>query len=82
MVPVSNMFHVHFNFQKERVESMLIDICKSTGIGFTGKLYEVSDKECFFEVSIGDQFESIPSEELHKAFDMLFGEKVMVNENQ
>ena len=58
LVPVSNMFHVHFNFPKDKVESLLVEIYDSTGIGFTGWLAEINDKECYFEASIGDQYGS------------------------
>jgi len=71
VVPVSNMFHVHFDVQKEKVESVLVEISAATGIGLTGSLRAISDTECYFEVSVGDSYESIPKEALRNVFDML-----------
>jgi threonine aldolase len=71
LVPVSNMFHVHFGFPKEEIESVLVELYEETCIGFTGTLQEVRDNECSFEVSIGDQYENIPREELRNLFEML-----------
>lgn len=70
-VPVSNMFHVHIDVPKETVETILVDLYKETEIGLTGNLREISETKCYFEVSIGDGYESIPREELSKAFDLL-----------
>ncbi|MCP3739562.1 threonine aldolase family protein [Rossellomorea sp. BNER] len=69
--PVSNMFHVHFDGPKEKLESTLIAIYKETGIGLTGYLREISEDACFYEVSIGDQYGNIPKEGLRKVFQML-----------
>lgn len=70
-VPVSNMFHVHIDVSKETAEAIFADVYRETDIGFTGNLREISDTKCYFEVSIGDQYENIPKEELRKAFDAL-----------
>ncbi|MFC0274760.1 threonine aldolase family protein [Metabacillus herbersteinensis] len=69
--PVSNMFHVHFDGSKEKVEAILIDIYQKTGIGLTGNLREVNKKESYYEVSIGDRYADVPKEELKKVFDVL-----------
>jgi threonine aldolase len=66
--PVSNMFHVYFTLPKNKVESILLELYKETGIGLTGSLREVSESECYFEVNIGDQYTNIPSERLKKVF--------------
>ncbi|MEQ6389370.1 beta-eliminating lyase-related protein [Bacillaceae bacterium S4-13-58] len=68
--PVSNMFHVHFHFPKEEVAPLLMDIYQETGIGITGYLKEVSDSECYFEVSIGDQYEVV-QDKLPDVFELL-----------
>ncbi len=68
--PVSNMFHVHFRFPKEKVVPLLIDIYQETGIGITGHLREVSEFECYFEVSIGDQYEVV-QDKLPDVFKLL-----------
>lgn len=70
-VPVSNMFHVYFQLAKDNVVPTLIDMYTTTGIGFTGHLREVSDDQCYFEVNIGDQYESIPKDTLRSAFELL-----------
>lgn len=70
-VPVSNMFHVHFDLSKEKVEEVLVNLYRDTGVGFTGNLREISSDECSFEVSLGDQYATIPKESLKHAFDVL-----------
>jgi threonine aldolase len=69
--PVSNMFHVHFDAPKERVEPILIEIYEATGVGLTGNLRKTSDTACYFEISIGDQYAITPKEAVKKAFQML-----------
>jgi threonine aldolase len=70
--PVSNMFHVHFDGPKEKLESMLIMIYEETRIGLASKVRDISEQEaCYFEVSIGDNYSSIPKEELRKVFQLL-----------
>ncbi|WLD93809.1 low specificity L-threonine aldolase [Alkalihalobacillus sp. AL-G] len=69
--PVSNMFHVHVDVRKEELESILVDIYKTTGIGLTSYLRDVDECTCSYEVSIGDRYEKVPKAELRKAFQML-----------
>jgi threonine aldolase len=69
--PVSNMFHVHFDMPKEKLEPILITIYKETGIGLTTYLKESSETTCYYEVSIGDRYANIPKAEIRKAFQML-----------
>lgn len=69
--PVSNMFHVHFQMPKEQMELILTGIYAETGIGLTSYLRATSDESCFFEMSLGDLYESVPKRELKKAFILL-----------
>jgi threonine aldolase len=69
--PVSNMFHVHVDVSKEKLESILIGIYEVTGIGLTHNIKEISDKACYYEASIGDRYATIPKEELRSVFQML-----------
>jgi len=71
MVPVSNMFHVHFQASKEKVEPILIDIYNETGVGLTSYLRETNENECHFEVSIGDQYSNVPKVKVNQVFQML-----------
>ena len=57
--PVSNMFHVHIAAEKSKVEEILVDIMKETGIGITSNLKEIDERHCYFELSIGDQYGKI-----------------------
>jgi len=66
--PVSNMFHVHFDESKEKLEPILIELYEETGIGLTSYLREISEGSCNYEVSIGDQYASVPKDELKKLF--------------
>jgi threonine aldolase len=69
--PVSNMFHVHVDVPKEKLEFILIEIYEATGIGLTHNIREISDKACYYEVSIGDRYATIPKEGLKRVFQML-----------
>lgn len=71
LVPVSNMFHVHFHIPKEKLEPILIAIYKETGIGLSSYVRETSEEACYYEVSLGDRYATIPKEELRKAFQLL-----------
>jgi threonine aldolase len=71
LVPVSNMFHVHINIPKEKLESILISIYKETGIGLTTYVKETSETTCYYEVSIGDRYSNIPKDEIRKVFQLL-----------
>ncbi len=70
-VPVSNMFHVHVELPKEKLEPIFISIYEETGIGLTGNIREISKTACYYEVSIGDRYENAPKELIKKAFQML-----------
>jgi threonine aldolase len=70
-VPVSNMFHVHYAVGKEKLEPLLVDIYEKSGIGLSGYLRETGEASCYYEVSLGDQYSSIPKEKLTKVFNLL-----------
>ena len=70
-VPVSNMFHVHFDYAKDQVEQVLVSVYQETGIGVTGNLRELGGEKCYFELSIGDLYEQVPKDVLHHTFDLL-----------
>jgi threonine aldolase len=69
--PVSNMFHVHIDVPKEKLETILITIYEATGIGLINNIREISETTCYFEVHIGDRYAHIPKEEIKKVFQML-----------
>jgi len=72
LVPVSNMFHVHFEWPREKLIPVLIDIYETTGIGFTAVLREVEGTPtCYYEVSIGDRYVEVPKEKIREAFQKL-----------
>ncbi|OZM56958.1 low specificity L-threonine aldolase [Lottiidibacillus patelloidae] len=70
-LPVSNMFHVHFLLPKKEVEQILIKVYEETGVGIAPYLREMNEKECYYEVSIGDMYSKVPKDELNKSFAML-----------
>ncbi|MGD6801237.1 threonine aldolase family protein [Rossellomorea aquimaris] len=70
-VPVSNMFHVHYEVSKEDLEPILVEIYENTGVGLSGYLRETGDTSCYYEVSIGDLYETIPEEKLKEVFNTL-----------
>ncbi len=69
--PVSNMFHVHIDLPKEKLEPILASLYEETKIGLTGYVNETSEKTCTFEVSLGDQYSKIPKEKVEKTFYLL-----------
>lgn len=70
-VPQSNMFHVHITRSKEQVEAIFKEFYYETGIGLTSYLREENQSSVSFEVSIGDQYNSIPKDKVQKAFQSL-----------
>ncbi|MCY9664178.1 beta-eliminating lyase-related protein [Paenibacillus alginolyticus] len=69
--PATNMFHVHVDLPKEKLEPILIALYEETGIGLIHYVKESSETSCCYEVSIGDRFAHIPKDELRKAFQLL-----------
>jgi threonine aldolase len=69
--PVSNMFHVHFEAPKDEMEVILAAIYEETGIGLTGYVREVNKTTCYYEVSIGDLYATLPKEDVKIVFQLL-----------
>lgn len=70
--PVSNMFHVHFKAAKSRIAPLLNEIHESSGVGLSSYLTELPEEgSCYFEVSLGDLYETVPKEKIINAFKML-----------
>lgn len=71
-VPVSNMFHVHFQHPKSRIAPILANIHELENIGLTSYLTDVDEEGgCYFEVSLGDLYGTAPKEKIIKAFELL-----------
>ena len=71
LIPVSNMFHVHFALPKEQVERALISVYEATGVGLSGNVRAVDETSCYYEISIGDRYATVPQEALRQAFQLL-----------
>ncbi|WP_400245801.1 low specificity L-threonine aldolase [Niallia sp. JL1B1071] len=71
IVPVSNMFHVHFDLDKEAVETILTDIQEIMGIGISGYVKEIAENTSSFEISLGDAYQEVPIEAVRKMFGLL-----------
>ncbi|MBP1965260.1 threonine aldolase family protein [Paenibacillus aceris] len=71
LVPETNMFHVHIDRPKEKLESLLIKLYETTGVGLTHYVKEVHESSCCYEVSIGDRYANVPKDELRKAFEWM-----------
>ncbi|AYC28479.1 threonine aldolase family protein [Paenisporosarcina cavernae] len=69
--PVSNMFHVHIDASKEELERIFTTVMKTTDIGITSYVKEMSDETLGFELSLGDQLGQIPETELENVFSLL-----------
>lgn len=70
-VPVSNMFHVHFDMPKEKLDPILRSVYEETGIGLSHYIIEIDETTCYYEVSIGDRYADVPKERMQKAFRLL-----------
>lgn len=70
-LPVSNMFHVHIQASREKVEPILIELYEETSFGLTGYLKEVTQKSCCFEVNVGNQYAILSKEKLKQVFQLL-----------
>jgi threonine aldolase len=81
LVPVSNMFHVHFEAPKEEMEVILAAIYEETGIGLTSYVREVTKTTSYYEVSIGDLYAQLPMKDVRKVFQLL-DEKMRTNKMQ
>ncbi|KAB7672672.1 threonine aldolase family protein [Bacillus sp. B1-b2] len=71
IVPVSNMFHVHFHGKKENIEAIIIDAQEKTGVGITSYLKELEENTYSFEISLGDAYEEVPKNKLEEMFALL-----------
>ncbi|MFP3391850.1 threonine aldolase family protein [Brevibacillus sp. SIMBA_040] len=71
VIPVSNMFHIHFSLPKAKVEPVLISVYEETGVGFITRLNHIDEETSYCEVNIGDQYAGISKEVIHNAFQIL-----------
>ncbi|WP_214878797.1 aminotransferase class I/II-fold pyridoxal phosphate-dependent enzyme [Exiguobacterium sp. ERU653] len=67
LIPVTNMFHLHFQGDEEEVGERMARIQQETGVGITGHLVE-NDGYCSTEISIGDVYSHITSNQLDDVF--------------
>ncbi len=69
-IPVTNMFHVHFQKAPDQITPILIQAQQIMDIGITGYL-KAEKAGCMFEVSIGDQYKLIPKGKVAVTFEWL-----------
>lgn len=70
-IPVSNMFHVHFDLPANKVAPILTEVCQITGVGFSPSLKERGQDACSFELSVGDRYALIPHEVVAQAMTLM-----------
>lgn len=70
-VPVSNMFHVHSDLNKEVLEQVFASVILETGVGFTQSVRDKKNGGAYFEVSLGDRFGEAPRDVVDEAFRLL-----------
>lgn len=71
-VPVSNMFHIHFELPKEQIEPILIEMCQATGVGIVQYLTDKKEgAHCSTELVIGARYEHVPQDRIQKALAWL-----------
>lgn len=70
-IPVSNMFHVHLNRPKEQAAEILAEVQQESGIGLSGYVREIDQGNCYFEVSLGDAYPTVPKGKVETAFRLL-----------
>ncbi|QOY35443.1 threonine aldolase family protein [Anaerobacillus isosaccharinicus] len=71
LVPVSNMFHVHVQVSEEKLETILVELYEETGVGLTTRITEAEGNKCFFEMSIGDRYSLVPTNEVENVIKVL-----------
>lgn len=71
LVPVSNMFHVHFTQPRERMMAILTELHRETGIGISGYLNALDDGRCGFELSVGDMYGLLTRDQIADLFAVL-----------
>ena len=69
-VPVSNMFHVHIDLAKEKVEEIFCKVYEVSNVGIRPNVYG-DHKSCYFEFNIGDVYLNTPMENIQEAFSSL-----------
>ncbi|ANU10209.1 low specificity L-threonine aldolase [Planococcus antarcticus DSM 14505] len=69
-VPVSNMFHVHFQEAPEKIAPILTEAQQYMDLGVTGYL-KAEQIGCSFEVSLGDQYKLISRSKVAGVFERL-----------
>ena len=65
------MFHVHFEWGKEQLEPILIEVYRATGVGLISYLNEAGESQCYTEVHIGERYSKTPRESIQEAFQLL-----------
>jgi len=70
-LPVSNMFHVHIQKPKEEAAEILAEVQQESEVGLSGYVREIDSDNCYFEVSLGDSYPSVPQEKVDLAFRLL-----------
>jgi threonine aldolase len=70
-IPVSNMFHVHFNDTAERVMTQMIDVMKMEGVALFGGINATAEGFAKTEISIGDNYGLIEESIIDKAIERL-----------
>lgn len=70
-VPVSNMFHVHFERSKAAIEPLLATLYEATGIGLSAAIRATGEYTSYCEISIGDKYADIPKDKLREFMLML-----------
>jgi threonine aldolase len=70
-IPVSNMFHVHYDAPIEKIKSILAMLYEETGIGIASNLRPLNENACYSEITIGDQYATISKEQIHEVFKKL-----------
>jgi threonine aldolase len=71
VVPVSNLFHVHFALSSEAVAPALIEVAEQIGLVLTWRLKALAEIGCSFELNVGDLYATIPAAVLDEAFALL-----------
>lgn len=66
-IPISNMFHVHFELPVETIAPMITQLQTTTSIGICGNLIPTKTG-CSFELSVGDAIESVPETAITELF--------------
>lgn len=70
-IPVTNMFHVYAQKSSDEFQAIITEVYAKFGISITNLMGKVNEKTSKFEVSIGEEYATIPKDLIKQVFSVL-----------